>query len=59
MMPQSRKNKRRDSKMRYHGYPYANKKYMRRVVARRARHRRVSSNKEYRVLGACTVKDIW
>jgi hypothetical protein len=59
MKPKSDKNKRRDSKMRYHGYPYANKKPYRKIVARQARRRQVTSNKEYRVLGAYTVQDIW
>jgi len=59
MYPKSAKNKRRDSKERYKGFPYANKQYMRTVVARKARHMGVTDNSTYKKLGAYTVQDIW
>lgn len=59
MRPISEKNKRRDSKMRYKGYLYANKKDMRNAIARRARRLKIMSNEEYRKLGGYTVQDIW
>ncbi len=59
MRPKSAKNKRRDSKMRYKGYPYANKKWMRGRVARKARRLWVMDNLTYKKLGGWTVQDIW
>jgi hypothetical protein len=59
MKPQSPKNKRKDSKGIYHGYPYANKKEMRTLIARRARRLGVMDNKGYKVLGSYSVLDIW
>jgi hypothetical protein len=59
MYPKTDKNKRRDSKKRYKGYPYANKQYMRTVVARKARRLGILDNTTYKKLGSYTVQDIW
>jgi hypothetical protein len=47
MMPKTAKNKRRDSRRRYKGHPYGNKKWIRQQAAKKSRRIGAMTNDEY------------